>query len=261
MQITGTTKVFPIIGDPVSGVVSPPAINAWLKEHEIDARMIPLNIPSTTIGSFWELLRVSETFLGCSVTYPHKQSAFEEADKHTERAARLGALNTLRRERDGTLCGDATDGLALVHAIAEKGVCLKGKSVHIIGAGGGAGRAIIDAFCEAGIVQQSIEDEDKARREETALMVKKFWPSLLISKDRNAKILVDATPNGKIDGAPLLFPDQAIMNSEMVCDIAGVKGSSALLIRAEQMGKITVDATEMGRGQVQAQMNFLFCDV
>ncbi|MEO9896827.1 MAG: hypothetical protein ABJD13_11755 [Paracoccaceae bacterium] len=261
MQITGTTKVFPIIGGPISGVVSPPAINAWLKEHAIDARMFPLNIPSSTIGSFWELLRVSDTFLGCSVTYPHKQSAFEEADKHTERAARLGALNTLRRERDGTLCGDATDGLALVRAIADKSVCLKGKSVHIIGAGGGAGRAIIDAFCEAGIVQLSIEDEDKARREETVLMIKQYWPSLLISKDQDTNILVDATPNGKIDGAPSLFTDQAIMNSEMVCDIAGVQGSSALLTRAEQMGKITVDATEMGRGQVQAQMNFLFCGV
>ncbi|MEO9683016.1 MAG: hypothetical protein ABJF86_06465 [Tateyamaria sp.] len=39
-----------------------------------------MNIPSTTIGSFWELLRASKTFFGYFVTFAHKQSAFEKVD-------------------------------------------------------------------------------------------------------------------------------------------------------------------------------------
>jgi len=77
VSISGRTKLFVIIGDPVAGVVSPPAINAWFKANGVD--------------------------------YPHKQSAYAQVDTMTARATRLGALNTVRREADGSLCGDATD--------------------------------------------------------------------------------------------------------------------------------------------------------
>ncbi len=258
MDISGKTQLFPIIGDPVDGVVSPPAINAWLRARDIDARMVPLHIPTPSIDAFWGLLRLSETFLGCSVTYPHKQAAFAQVDTRTDRAARLGALNTIRRNPDGSLSGDATDGLALVQAICAKHDSLAGKTAHIIGAGGGAGRAIIDAFCEAGITGLSIADTDAARQAETADLVAQHWPGVLVSSDQPADILVDATANGKSVNAPPLFPETAIKECELVCDIAGNLRTSQFLTMAERAGKTCVDAQEMGQGQVEAQMRFLF---
>lgn len=258
MEISGKTKLIPIVGDPVAGVVSPHAINAWLEARGIDAKMVPLHIPIHSIDAFWDLLRTSETFLGCSVTYPHKQAAFMQVDTRTDRAARLGALNTLRRNPDGSLSGDATDGLALVRAITAKGAELAGKGAHIIGAGGGAGRAIIDAFCEAGITSLTFEDTDAARRAQTAQMIARHWPNVSVSVDHPADILVDATPNGKSINATSLFSDAVIKGCEVVCDIAGGLGTSMLLKQAAQMGKTVIEAREMGHGQVEAQMTFVF---
>lgn len=258
MEISGKTKLIPIVGDPVDGVVSPPAINAWLHARNIDAKMVPLNCPEQVIDAFWQALRGSETFLGCSVTYPHKQAAFAQVDTRTDRAARLGALNTVRRHPDGSLSGDATDGIALVKAITAKRANLLGWTAHIIGAGGGAGRAIIDAFCEAGITGLVVEDTDAARLEGTTSLVAQHWPDVSIFKECNVDILVDATPNGKSETAISQFSANAINGCMVVCDIAGDQRNSPLLIKAGQLGKIVVDATEMGQGQVEVQMDFLF---
>ncbi|MCP4196007.1 MAG: hypothetical protein GY762_02565 [Proteobacteria bacterium] len=257
MEISGKTKLFSIIGAPVAGVVSPPAINAWFEARDMDVKMVPLNIPLEGIDTFWDVLRVSETFLGCSVTYPHKQSAYAAAKIRTDRATRLGALNTLRRNPDGSLSGDATDGLALVHAILAKGGTLNGRSAHVIGAGGGAGRAIIDAFCEAGISRLIVEDSDQMRRAETVSLIAEYWSNVSISQKHVADILVDATSNGQSATAKSLFSDDAISGCKIVCDIAGNIAISQFLINAERMGKTLVEASDMGHEQVEVQMEFL----
>ncbi|MEO9573281.1 MAG: hypothetical protein ABJ263_00045 [Tateyamaria sp.] len=258
--VTGKTKLFAIIGDPVEGVVSPPSINAWFNANGIDACMMPLNIPATNIASFWDLQRASNSFLGCSITYPHKQSAFAQVDTLTARATRLGALNTVRREDDGSLCGDATDGTALLQAIAGAEVGVYGASVQIKGAGGGAGRAIVDALCQAGAAQVILEDADETRLAQTVSLVERFWPNTSIGDGGPADILIDATPNGKNANAAPLFSLHVVSSCKAVCDIAGQHGESQFLKTAEQMKKIAIDAEDMGRCQVEAQMAFLFRD-
>lgn len=260
MSISGRTKLFVIIGDPVAGVVSPPAINAWFKANGVDATMVPVNIPASHMTSFWDVLRASHTFLGCSVTYPHKQSAYAQVDTMTARATRLGALNTVRREADGSLCGDATDGAALLRAIAKAGGCVNGACVQIMGAGGGAGRAIIDALCDAGAARLILNDADDIRLAQTVELVQQFWPNTLLGGAGCADILIDATPNGKDASAAPLFTPQVVSDCKVVCDIAGQHGESQLLKSAARMGKIAVDAADMGHCQVAAQMAFLFQD-
>ncbi|SHH97463.1 shikimate dehydrogenase family protein [Marivita hallyeonensis] len=259
MRISGKTKLFPIIGAPVMGVVSPPAVNAWFDDNGIDARMVPLEVPEKVLGAFWELLRASDTFLGCSVTYPHKQAAFDIVDTRTERAQRLGALNTVRRVASGALDGDASDGRALVRAIRASGVDLVGETAHVIGAGGGAGRAIVDALCESGLTSVLLEDNDAQRLEQTQDLIRGFWPATNIqTASDTASFLIDATPNGKDASAPPLFSPEAIDASTVVCDVAGAIETSQLLQAANDLGKTCIDAVAMGEGQVSAQMAFLF---
>jgi len=260
VDISGKTKLFAIIGDPIAGVVSPPAINAWFQANAVDACMVPMNIPAAHMASFWDMLRASDTFLGCSITYPHKQTAFVQVDTMTARATRLGALNTVRRADDGSLCGDATDGIALLQAIDQAGVSINGTCVHITGAGGGAGRAIIDALCEAGAAQLILDDADDARLAQTVSLVQQFWPNTSLSSAAPADIVIDATPNGKDANAAPLFGPEIIRASKAVCDIAGLHGKSPLLKSAAQTGKVTIDAADMGHCQVAAQMAFLLQD-
>jgi len=164
----------------------------------------------------------------------------------TARATRLGALNTVRREADGSLCGDATD--------------VNGACVQIMGAGGGAGRAIIDALCDAGAAQLILNDADDTRLAQTVSLVQQFWPNTLLGGAGCADILIDATPNGKNASAAPLFAPKVVSACKVVCDIAGQQGESQLLKSAERMGKIAVDAADMGHCQVAAQMAFLFQD-
>jgi len=183
--------------------------------------VVPMNIPASHMTSFWDVLRASHTFLGCSVTYPHKQSAYTQVDTMTARATRLGALNTVRREADGSLCGDATDGAALLRAIAINGAC-----VQIMGAGGGAGRAIIDALCDAGAAQLILNDADDTRLAQTVSLVQQFWPNTLLGGAGCADILIDATPNGKNASAAPLFAPKVVSACKVVCDITNGKNRS-----------------------------------
>ena len=66
------------------------------------------------------MLRHSPSLIGCSVTYPHKQVAFDAVDHRTGRAERLGALNTIRRELDGSLTLTQLDLLTLQTQLLEQ---------------------------------------------------------------------------------------------------------------------------------------------
>ena len=88
MRITGKTQLLPIIGHPVSGVFSPPAFNLAFQERRLDFTMVPMDVPTAILKAFWDLLRNSANMIGCSVTYPHKQAAFDALE--TARHAPLG---------------------------------------------------------------------------------------------------------------------------------------------------------------------------
>ncbi|MBD1546974.1 shikimate dehydrogenase family protein [Roseibium aggregatum] len=262
MPITGATRLFPIIGHPVSGVFSPPAFNALFQKKNIDAVMVGLDIEPAALDGFWQVLRGSSNMLGCSITYPHKQAAFDAVDGMTDRAKRLGALNTIRREPDGRLTGDATDGLAMVSTIAGTGIEIRSKTAWITGAGGGAGKAIIDAFSEQGIGRLILEEIDPARCEAALRLVRDHWPKVEISDTLDdAQVLVNATTLGKSEKDPLPFPEAAIAKAELCCDVVTASGDTAFVQAAKAAGKTVVDGSGMGAGQLDVQLGFLGLDI
>lgn len=256
--ITASTRLFPIIGAPVAGVFSPPAFNAWFKARNLDYRMVALEIPPDGLPTFLNLLRQSPSLIGCSVTYPHKQVAFETVDRRTDRAARLGALNTIRREADGSLTGDATDGAAMCTAIASAGGEVAGANARILGAGGGAGQAIADALCMAGIAQIILEDLDAERQAQVVKTCRNNWPDVeIMPACTPADILINATILGKNASDPHPFTAQEIDEAKIVCDVVTGTGTTALIAEAARQGKITVTGADMGAGQLPSQLAFL----
>ena len=258
MAISGTTRLFPIVGRPVNGVFSPPAYNAWFKANGLDFRMFALDIASDSIETFWTLLRTSPSFLGCSVTCPHKRAAFETADRMSDRAARLAALNTLRRDPDGCLTGDATDGLAMVEAARACGERVTGRSAYVLGAGGGAGQAVADALCEAGVDRIILKDIDIARETAIAAKIGENWPDTEIeTNDGPADILVNATALGKGGTHPLPFLRERVASADTVCDVVTGSTPTALVSLASALKKRTVTGNDMGQSQVAPQMRFI----
>ena len=52
MTITGTTRVFYILGDPVAQVRAPEVYNPLFREHGIDAVLVPLKLPASALQGF-----------------------------------------------------------------------------------------------------------------------------------------------------------------------------------------------------------------
>lgn len=75
---------------------------------------------------------------GCNITVPFKEEAFQFADALTERAKLAGAVNTLKKQENGDILGDNTDGAGLVQDLLQKQVPLKNARILLIGAGGAA---------------------------------------------------------------------------------------------------------------------------
>ena len=137
-----------VMGDPVAHSASPPMQNAALAASGIAARYTRLHIRPDELPEALRLLR-SAGFIGVNLTLPHKVAALEWLDSVDPHAGNLGAVNTVRVETDGSLRGFNTDGPGFARAVeADLGLKLRGARVLILGAGGGAGRALA-AQCAA----------------------------------------------------------------------------------------------------------------
>lgn len=75
---------------------------------------------------------------GCNITLPCKLEAFEYAGRLSDNAKRAGAVNTLKKEADGVICGYNTDGPGLVKHLLCLNYPVKDAKILIIGAGGAA---------------------------------------------------------------------------------------------------------------------------
>jgi hypothetical protein len=137
--VSGTTSCIPLIGHPVAQVRTPQPINRHFADRGIDAIMFPFDLAPARVADFFNTVRGWENCRGVSVTYPHKQAAFAQVDAATERARRVGAVNTIRRESDGRLLGEMTDGLAFVAALRATGAMIEGCRFLLVGEGGQVG--------------------------------------------------------------------------------------------------------------------------
>lgn len=104
---------------------------------------------------------------GLNITVPFKLNAFAFAQKRTPRAERAGAVNTLARLSDGTILGDNTDGIGMIHDMHNLGWEIEGKRILILGAGG-AVRGILQPLLEENPAQVTIANRTPEKAEELA---------------------------------------------------------------------------------------------
>lgn len=134
MSISPVTKVFAVIGDPVSHSLSPLMQNAWIADHSLDAVYVALPLVSQDPVAAIRALK-DAGFAGLNITVPHKGAAAEAADRSESSVA-----NVLRREEDGSFSGFNTDGPGFLDALAEAAPDWRTRvnRVLIVGAGGAA---------------------------------------------------------------------------------------------------------------------------
>lgn len=102
---------------------------------------------------------------GLNVTVPFKLEAFGFAQQLTPRAQRAGAVNTLALQMDGSILGDNTDGIGMVHDMHNLGWDIEAKRVLIVGAGG-AVRGILQPLLAEHPSQLVIANRTQSKAEE-----------------------------------------------------------------------------------------------
>ncbi|MCL0091703.1 shikimate dehydrogenase [Dehalococcoidales bacterium] len=249
MLISGKTKVYGIIGDPIEHTMSPIMHNAAFKKLGIDCWYLPFRVRKEELGKAIEGMRALN-ISGLNVTIPHKVAVIPFLDKLDPMARKIGSVNTIVND-DGVLTGYNTDATGFLQALLEKGIRPEGKNIVILGAGG-ASRAISFILAERGgnlvILNRTL---DKAKewvsrlskilnREAKALKLDE--ENLVVAMER-ADILINATSVG-MSPDETLVPAQLLKPGLIIFDIV-YPIKTRLLREAEVAGGQTISGFDM----------------
>jgi shikimate dehydrogenase len=247
ININGYTKIFGILGRPVTHSLSPAMHNAAFRHLGINA--VYVAFPVTDLPQAVSGLR-GLAIGGVSVTIPFKEEIIPLLDALDPQAAEIGAVNTVVN-RDGRLIGYNTDCLGAVTSLQAR-INLNGQHVLILGAGG-ASRAIAFGIIRAG-GRVTLTDVDQPR---AAALVKDLGAKAIPpdAVDRcPAAILVNATPVGMtpdIDGIPI--NPELLARFQVVMDIVYQPLTTRLLREAQARSCATIDGLQMLIHQATAQ--------
>lgn len=160
------TDVYAVFGNPINHSKSPNIHRQFAEQTGQD-----MHYNKQLVGE-GEFATAAQQFFvqggkGLNITAPFKLNAYEFAQKRTARAERAGAVNTLARLSDGTILGDNTDGIGMIHDMHNLGWEIEGKRVLILGAGG-AVRGVLQPLLEENPAQVIIANRTLEKAEELA---------------------------------------------------------------------------------------------
>lgn len=129
------TDQYAVFGNPINHSKSPNIHRQFAEQTGQDMHYSKQLVEEQAFASAAEVF-FAQGGKGLNITVPFKLAAFEFAQAITPRAQRAGAVNTLARQSDGTILGDNTDGIGMVHDMHNLGWELRHKRILVLGAGG-----------------------------------------------------------------------------------------------------------------------------
>lgn len=108
-----------VMGWPVAHSRSPALHGHWLKRYGVAGHYVPLAVRPEHLGQVLHALPRAG-FVGVNVTIPHKEAVLALADVVTDRAALIGAANTLTFGPDGKIHADNTDGHGFIANLLQQ---------------------------------------------------------------------------------------------------------------------------------------------
>lgn len=174
----------------------------------------------------------TDLFEGLNVTVPYKKAVIPYCQTLTPIAEKMGAVNTIVRQPDGSLLGHNTDFFGFQTMVRYTGLSVAEKKALVLGSGGASNTAV--AVLEALGAEVMIISRTG----------KNNYQNLHLHAD--ASLIVNATPVG-------MFPDNGTAplslsgfpQLEGVLDIIYNPARTALLLEAENRGLVTANGLEM----------------
>lgn len=238
-----------VIGHPIAHSRSPVLHGYWLRRYGLKGHYIPIDIAPSDLA---ELLRTLPRlgFVGVNVTIPHKEAILHIADIITDRAALIGAANTLIFRSDGKIHADNTDGsgfIANLRQNAPNWAPNSGPAV-VLGAGGAA-RAVVAALIEVGVPEIRLTNRTRARADAlrsdfgAKVHVHEWVQAGNLLED--AATVVNTTSLGMTGKPELRVPLDRLNPRALVTDLVYTPLKTQFLIEAEVAGCTVVDGLGM----------------
>lgn len=251
-----------LMGWPVGHSRSPIIHNHWITEHGLRGSYVLLSVEP---GQLEQALRALPVlgFAGCNLTIPHKVAALSIVDRIDPLAARIGAINCIVVEADGSLTGKNTDAYGYVQSLRDAQPDWRPDAgpALVLGAGGAA-RAVIAGLLDSGVplIRLTNRSPDK-----TAELVAAFGPQVtaLDWTERHAALdgaaLVVNTTNLGMQGQVALDLDLTALSPQaLVSDIVYVPLETPLLAAAKRKGNATVNGLGMLLNQARPAFDAWF---
>jgi shikimate dehydrogenase len=238
-----------VIGHPIAHSRSPALHGFWLKRYGIKGHYIPMDVAPLDLRQVLETLP-KLGFVGVNVTIPHKEAILQIADVISDRAALIGAANTLIFRNDGRIHADNTDGAGFIANLRQNAPYWNPTAgpAAIFGAGGAA-RAVIAALIEVGVPEIRIANRTRPRaqalRSDFGAKISVYdWvqaPNML----EGAATVINTTSLGMAGKADFRVPLDALESGALATDLVYNPLKTQFLLEAEARDCTIVDGLGM----------------
>lgn len=164
-EITGHTKLYGVLGSPISHSISPQMHNEAFHQLGLDCVYLAFEVGVEGMPTAVEGLRTLNV-QGFNVTMPNKNLMATLCDHLSPAAEIIGAVNTVVNN-NGVLTGHTTDGTGYMRSVQSAGYNIIGKKMTLLGAGGASTAVFVQAALD-GLSEISIFSRENSKFNERA---------------------------------------------------------------------------------------------
>ncbi|HEV8598469.1 MAG TPA: shikimate dehydrogenase [Gemmatimonadales bacterium] len=236
MDVSGGTRVFAILGDPVAHSLSPVMQNAAFHALGLPAIYVPLRCNATALGTLMESLAAQGG--GGNVTIPHKAAAAAVISGQTAGEPPLAVCNTFWG-CNGRLEGTETDSGAIIAALER--LTAPGNTWLVIGTGGSAHAALLAA--KRGGARIAVRSRSGERAKSFEHLAEALGVPL--ARDAEYDVVLNCTPLGLQDGDPLPLDPALVPEPAVALDLVYRRGETAWVRALRALGRRAADGREV----------------
>jgi shikimate dehydrogenase len=250
------------MGWPVAHSRSPKLHNYWIEKYGLNGSYVLLAVRPDNLQAAVDGLPALG-FAGCNITIPHKVTAMELVHEVDANAKRMGAINTIVVQQDGSLKGFNNDGFGYIQSLLDAQPDWRADTgpITVLGAGGAA-RAVVLSLAERGAKEIRLLNRSDAKAQELANIFGSPVKVMPWSQRHEAlagiALLVNTTNQG-MHGNPALDLDLTqLPATALVSDIIYVPLETPLLAAARARGNRTVNGLGMLLNQARPAFHAWF---
>lgn len=244
-----TPALAAVIGWPISHSRSPMLHGYWLRKYGIAGHYIPIGLRAQDFeAGIRSLPKLG--FRGANITIPYKETVLHMANSVSDRAALIGAANTITFRGDGEIHADNTDGYGFIENLRQAQPDWDPRSgpALVLGAGG-ASKAVVSSLLSAGVPELRIANRTRQRSQNLAdtygaKVTVVDWNAASQAVE-GAMTIVNTTSLGMQGQPPLNVSLAGAPGAALVTDIVYAPLITPFLAQAQERGLRTVDGLGM----------------